>query len=328
MERLDWRTFEVRVRDFFGEKLDIELSETKLQVGQNQYHKFDLVSPDENILIECKSFTWTAGGNSPQAKFSTANETILFLSRVEADRKMLVMQDDFSPDGRSLVRTYANRYGGLADDIEIWQYIPQEDSPDKVTKVFGNEQRHLPDAHKGEDHPNNHPKAGEHLSDKTDWESPEMELDIDGIDCEFERLIIESFDRDSDGEVKVKKPQARYSKSEQRNLHTHGEGPFCQFEVDFRAYEGSEGVFLIIVDDTVKYIGRSSDIGKYIYDISNVSPSACYEGGQMTVCRINTKIHQAVRENMDVTVWATVSNYSDQIKQELLERYHPSWNFL
>ena len=30
-------------------------------------HRFDLGSDDPPILVECKSFTWTSGGNSPSA---------------------------------------------------------------------------------------------------------------------------------------------------------------------------------------------------------------------------------------------------------------------
>jgi len=334
MERLDWRSFEETVGDYFEERFDVELSETRLQIGPDQYHKFDLVSPHGNIIIECKSFTWTDGGNFPQAKISTANETILFLSRVEADGKMLVMQDDLAPDGRSLVKTYADRYGGLMDDIEVWQYIPHQERPDTVTKVIGAEEiamaehKSTPETHRGENNTRTQSTKDKHLQDEVDWSSPITALEFGGEDNEFEHLGTASFEKNPDGEVKVKKPQDRYSKSEQRGLHPHGGGPFCQFEVDFRTYEDVEGVFLITVNNSIKYVGRSSNIGKYIYDISNISPSACYEGGQQTVCRINTKILHAAREGREVSVWATESNNSDQIKQGLLERFTPAWNSL
>lgn len=334
MKRLDWRDFEKRAGEYFEEWFDVELSETRLQIGPDQYHRFDLVSPDEDILIECKSFTWIAGENFPQAKISTANETILFLSRVEADRKLLVMQDDFSPDGRSLVKTYADRYGGLADDIEVWQYLPQQEGPDTVNQILGAEddvfsERNLPtDRHQAEDSPHTDSTRYEHLQDKTDGQSSVTASDFGGMDYEFVRLGTPSFERNSDGEVKVKRPQDRYSNSEQQALHPHGSGPFCQFNLDDRSYEEAEGVFLITVDGQPKYIGRSSNIGKYIYDISNVSPSACYEGGQQTVCRINTKIFQAAREGRDVAVWRTESENSDRIKQELRNRFTFPWNYL
>jgi len=31
-------------------------------------HRFDLGSEDPPMLVECKSYTWTVGGNSPSAK--------------------------------------------------------------------------------------------------------------------------------------------------------------------------------------------------------------------------------------------------------------------
>jgi hypothetical protein len=324
----------MRVGDYFGERLDSELSETRLQLGPDQYHKFDLVSSDGKILIECKSFTWTDGGNFPQAKVSTANETILFLSRVEADKKMLVMQDDLSPDGRSLVKTYAKRYGGLTDNIEVWQYIPRQESPDTVNEVLSAEEMVLdgtefsPDTHQAEDNQHIKSKNYENIRDGVDGESRATELNFDEIDYKFDHLGTISFERNSDGVVEVKRPQSRYSNSKQRDLHPHGDGPFCQFEIDYELYEEIGGVFLIKVDDTVKYVGKSSNIGKYIYDISNVSPSACYEGGQQTVCRINTKIFHAAQEGRDVSVWVSESKSSERLKQELLERFTPTWNIL
>ena len=34
-------------------------------------HRFDVVSADGDIIIECKCYTWTNGGNVPSAKMST-----------------------------------------------------------------------------------------------------------------------------------------------------------------------------------------------------------------------------------------------------------------
>src|SRR5437879_4815340 len=43
-------------------------------------HKFDLESEDPPILVECKSYTWTSGGNSPSAKIRGLNEVMLLFS--------------------------------------------------------------------------------------------------------------------------------------------------------------------------------------------------------------------------------------------------------
>jgi hypothetical protein len=37
-------------------------------------HKFDCVSDDRKIVVECKCHTWTSVGNSPSAKMAILNE--------------------------------------------------------------------------------------------------------------------------------------------------------------------------------------------------------------------------------------------------------------
>jgi len=144
MDRVGWRELEDRVESYFSETLNRNLSETKCQVGPEQYHKFDLVSGMGDVVIECKSYTWTDGENFPQAKVSTANEALFFLSRVKADRKMLVMQDDLNSAGRSLVDVYVERYDGLMDGTEVWRYIPQSDGEDIAEQVRDSGQIYTP----------------------------------------------------------------------------------------------------------------------------------------------------------------------------------------
>ena len=132
MERVDWRTFEDRAKRYFEQYFGRSLiREKEWRVGQEQVHKFDSVSKDGEIVIECKSYTWVNGEDIPPAKISTLNETLLFLSRVEAERKMIVIQDDFrDSDGKSLAEYYVDHYGGLMDDVEVWSYIPQSSIED------------------------------------------------------------------------------------------------------------------------------------------------------------------------------------------------------
>ncbi|TKX60436.1 hypothetical protein EXE48_12720 [Halorubrum sp. ASP1] len=132
MERVDWRTFEDRVKRYFEQYFGRSfIREKEWRVGQEQVHKFDSVSKDGEIVIECKSYTWVNGEDIPPAKISTLNETLLFLSRVEAERKMIVIQDDFrDSDDKSLAEYYVDHYGGLMDDVEVWSYIPQSSIED------------------------------------------------------------------------------------------------------------------------------------------------------------------------------------------------------
>ena len=51
-------------------------------------HRFDW--GNESLLVECKAYNWTAGGNIPSAKLTTVNESLLyFLGTPNRFRKML-----------------------------------------------------------------------------------------------------------------------------------------------------------------------------------------------------------------------------------------------
>lgn len=138
MERLHWKEFEQRATRYFEQEFERELvREKKRRVGHEQFHKFDAVSTDGDIIIECKNYTWVNGEDPPPAKISNLNETLLFLSRVDAERKLIVLQDDFrGSDEKSLAEYYVEHYGGLMDEVEVWSYVPKDSiKDDKVTQV-------------------------------------------------------------------------------------------------------------------------------------------------------------------------------------------------
>ncbi|AYO31671.1 hypothetical protein D2962_14655 [Biomaibacter acetigenes] len=120
--RLLYDAFENRVGLYLNRIFSDSFREKPLIVGINKVHKFDLVSSDNSIVVECKSYTWTKDDNFPSAKISTAIEAIFYLSRIIADRKIIVFQDDFNKKGESLVETFIKRYEGLLDDVEVWAY--------------------------------------------------------------------------------------------------------------------------------------------------------------------------------------------------------------
>jgi hypothetical protein len=127
--------FEQRVKRYFENLLHVKLEPKSLPIGPNMSHTFDLVSEDQQIVIECKSYTWTKAESFPSAKISTANEALFLLSRIKAKQKILVMQDHCA-HGKSLVETYVRRFEGLMDDVEIWAFTAG-DAPidDKAHKI-------------------------------------------------------------------------------------------------------------------------------------------------------------------------------------------------
>jgi len=121
-QRLDYGAFEDRVSRFVESKFGKRFYKQDLQIGPSKFHRFDLVSEDKNIIIECKSYTWTESGNFPSAKSSTAIEALFYFSRIVDSRKILVFQDHINQRGESLVEIFVRRYDGVIDDVEVWAY--------------------------------------------------------------------------------------------------------------------------------------------------------------------------------------------------------------
>ena len=87
--------FEAAVQAFFRSKgLDLH-RDYSVDVGAGSTHKsrkFDLGSGKPATLVECKSHTWTEGGNAPSAKLSVWNEAMLyFLVAPPSHRKILAV---------------------------------------------------------------------------------------------------------------------------------------------------------------------------------------------------------------------------------------------
>jgi hypothetical protein len=87
--------------------------------------KFDLGSDQPKIVVECKSHSWTEGGNAPSAKMATWNEAMYYFSLVPADyRKMMfVLLSRFDPESETLLTYYIRRFAHLIPEgVEIWEF--------------------------------------------------------------------------------------------------------------------------------------------------------------------------------------------------------------
>lgn len=84
-------------------------------------HRFDLVSLDSKIVIECKCYTWTNGNNVPSAKMSTLNEAVLYMRSLPEDtHKILAMKKDIrASNSETLAGYYCRIYGHLLGDISV-----------------------------------------------------------------------------------------------------------------------------------------------------------------------------------------------------------------
>jgi hypothetical protein len=119
------REFEQAARAFFattGVPLKPDFS---VPVGhlKKRMHKFDLGSEEPPILVECKSYTWTSGGNSPSAKIRSMNEVMLLFSVTPIHyRKILFVLRHLRRETSLAAHFIATQGHLVGPGIEIWDF--------------------------------------------------------------------------------------------------------------------------------------------------------------------------------------------------------------
>ena len=92
--------------------------------GVRKDHCFDLGSEDPRVIVECKSHTWTSGGNVPSAKMKNWAEAMFYFHMVPSDyRKIFFVERSIRRGlGESLLsyflRTQAHM---IPTDVEFWE---------------------------------------------------------------------------------------------------------------------------------------------------------------------------------------------------------------
>lgn len=119
------RKFQKRVMVIAEKRFGCEFVDEKAVAIGNppKDHRFDLVSADGKIIIECKYYSWTQGNNVPSAKMATLNEAVLYMRCVSYDaRKIIIMKKEINENRNETFAEYYCRINGhLLNDIEIWQ---------------------------------------------------------------------------------------------------------------------------------------------------------------------------------------------------------------
>jgi hypothetical protein len=103
------REFQERVRRILEGWLEEPVeTEVLLPVGDPpKLHRFDLASRSRSHVCECKSFTWTAGGNVPSAKITTLREAAQFLAALqEQSLKIIAMKRSLDPRRKETLAEY------------------------------------------------------------------------------------------------------------------------------------------------------------------------------------------------------------------------------
>jgi hypothetical protein len=124
------REFKDIAQSFFKEQGVVLERELALLIGVGvikKEHAFDLGNKHSNIIVECKSHKWTAGGKVPSAKLTIWNEAMYYFAiSPKGYRKVFfVLKDYCSRREETLGGYYLRTYRHLIPDgVEIWEYDP------------------------------------------------------------------------------------------------------------------------------------------------------------------------------------------------------------
>ena len=121
------RAFEERARKVLAEKgLRLE-SDHKVPCGLGpvrKNHAFDLGSGTPKVIVECKSHTWTSGGNVPSAKMKNWAEAMFYFHMAPQDYRKIFVVERSVRRGRPesllayFLRTQAHM---IPPDVEFWE---------------------------------------------------------------------------------------------------------------------------------------------------------------------------------------------------------------
>lgn len=83
--------FEQSAKEFFTTQGLHLQKKIPISIGINgqKPHNFDLGNLNEKILVECKSHTWTEGGNVPSAKVTTWDQAMYFLHAAPSEYRKI-----------------------------------------------------------------------------------------------------------------------------------------------------------------------------------------------------------------------------------------------
>ena len=143
----------------------------------------------------------------------------------------------------------------------------------------------------------------------------------------YDFVFVESLIPECDalGAIRELSPQARYMKSATTPLHKHGHDTFCRFRIAIPS--GLMGVYALMKDVAVCYIGECEDLGKrFNMGYGNISPKNCYQGGQPTNCKINHRVLEVSKAGGRIDLYFHQTSQRKAVEKLLIVRCSPPWN--
>lgn len=117
------RIFQELTAKLLSEYYDIAFdTEIAIPIGEPaKLHRFDCVSIDKTIAVECKCYTWTHTGNIPSAKLAFLNQSVLYaLLLPDGIKKVIAIQKAQHPRrAETLAEYYYRTYRHLLSGITL-----------------------------------------------------------------------------------------------------------------------------------------------------------------------------------------------------------------
>jgi len=105
--------------EYYGKEF---IPEREINIGNPpKAHRFDIVSSDRSVVVECKCYSWTVGQNNPSAKMATLNEAVLYFKLMpDFWKKVIVMKKSIHPKrNETLAEYYLRTYNFVLDGITL-----------------------------------------------------------------------------------------------------------------------------------------------------------------------------------------------------------------
>lgn len=109
-------------------------------------------------------------------------------------------------------------------------------------------------------------------------------------------------------------------------LNKYGDEKYCFFKLD--VFQNEKGIYCYIVEDTLKYIGRSrKNFKERINEYGKITSYNCLVDGQATNCNINSKINSIKEVYIGIH---TMTNKCDieieNLERTILQNINLEWN--
>jgi hypothetical protein len=86
-------------------------------------------------------------------------------------------------------------------------------------------------------------------------------------------------------------------------------------------------VYLLTVDEEVRYVGESADLSaRFNMGYGNISPKNCFKGGQETNCRLNNLMYLTAQAGGRMSLWSFQTADYKSVEAFLRFTLNPPWN--